>query len=136
MPTTSTTYGAPLPVDTDAADLAKAMADYANDIEPKLRRGTPFAMAAGVVTAKWAGGVTQNVLINYPTARFTVAPILTVAPVLSAGYSYITARIHSTASSSGAYVTLAASGGNTLPTTGSVNVAWQAVQMQSGQAAG
>lgn len=136
MPTTSTTYGAPLPVDTDAADLPKAMSDYANDLEPKLRRGTPFAMAAGVVTANWAGGTTQNVLINYPTARFNVPPVLTVAPILSAGYTYITARLHSTSSSSGAYITLAASGGNALPTTGSVNVAWQAVQMGATVAAG
>ena len=80
---TTPTYTWPYPELTDPPDGAgqiKALANAVDATIAALHGRLPYAMAAGKVTTTTANGNNaQQVTVNFPAGRFSVAPIVTLA---------------------------------------------------------
>lgn len=97
-------------------------------------RPLPFAEAAGTVSVSVAAAVTGATAVVFPTSRFSVTPIVTIALVDPAtGSSKLVPRVTSP-TSSGFTATVFTGDGTT--TTSTVTLHWHAKQMLSGSAAG
>lgn len=119
MPNT-TNYGWPTPSDADyVANGALAIRNLGNAADAtvkSVRDAQPFAFAAGKV-----GGYSTGATVTFPSGRFSVAPIVTVAIEGDASTAYIT--------------NLTATGFTAYGSAGQY-FHWIAVQMTSSSAAG
>jgi hypothetical protein len=113
--------------------LARSVADVYTQTQSDTKYGiigtsAPFAMSAGICNCVFSASATSTPLVvNFPTGRFTQAPVVT-AMVNTAAGSMIgsTIRIHTVTATS---FTIIVSATASLSTT--VNVMWQAAQMTS-----
>lgn len=115
-----------------AGGLRNGITWYATDTNVSWRRvsgawvaDVPFRMAAGVATI----GVNFPT-INFPAGRFTVPPIIVAQLISGAGADLASTRVMVTE------VTATSFRARHTASTGTRDIHWHAVQMQSGSAAG
>lgn len=112
---------------------ASLIDDYALELATKLDAVVPFAMAAGSGTITITAATSGSVTLTYPTGRFSVAPIVTVANLGGSGSSQVYLGVTANSASS---VTITAYQRDNATVTATITVHYHAVQMNTGAANG
>lgn len=127
----TTTKGYPYILGSDSADTID---DTSLALANKLEAVVPYAMSSGTVNVTLTAATSASAAITFPTSRFTVAPNVIAAMVSAPGGSqkFVARCINATTTGATVYVYT----GDATSATGSVTVAWWAVQMTTAAANG